>query len=160
MQLAAFAQLTKIGIYWAMRALGSKPCSFPIKMAYYGGFPRELHRTKPYGYSVFNLDAMTTICQRTSTPEDNLWDLNCPDGRCMRKAVAFMVPYIRDKRTWPLAPDVMYFKDWPMRQCSLLFGGNAFDCPDYIELWKKLPADSTVEEVIRNFFVRQPVLWI
>ncbi len=26
--------------------------------------------------------------------------------------------------------------------------------------WKKLPADSNVEEVIRNYFIRQPVLWV
>jgi len=25
--------------------------------------------------------------------------------------------------------------------------------------WKMLPADSTLDEVIRNFFIRQPVLW-
>ena len=28
------------------------------------------------------------------------------------------------------------------------------------ELWKKLNPDPTVEEVIRNYFIRQPVLWI
>ena len=47
-----------------------------------------------------------------------------------------------------------------MRQCSLLFAGLAFDNPDYLELWKTLKADSTLEEVIRNFFIRQPVLWV
>ncbi len=47
-----------------------------------------------------------------------------------------------------------------MRHCALLFAGLAFGRPDYIDLWKTLPADSTVEEVIRNFFIRQPVLWV
>jgi len=47
-----------------------------------------------------------------------------------------------------------------MRQASLLFGGLALGQPDYIALWKTLPADSTVEEVVRNFFIRQPVLWL
>ena len=28
------------------------------------------------------------------------------------------------------------------------------------ELWKTLKADSTLEEVIRNFFIRQSVLWV
>jgi hypothetical protein len=41
-----------------------------------------------------------------------------------------------------------------------LFAGLAFGNRDYIELWKTLKADSTVEEVIRNFFIRQPVLWV
>ena len=71
-----------------------------------------------------------------------------------------MVPYIRDKKTWPKPPDVMYDEHWPMRQSSLLFGGLALGEPEYIELWKTLPADSTVEEVVRNFFIRQPVLWV
>ena len=77
----------------------------------------------------------------------------------MRKALDFMVPYIRDKPRWPLAPDVMYDQYWPMRQSSLLFGGQAFGRSEYVELWKRLPADSEVEEVIRNLFIRQPVLW-
>jgi len=42
----------------------------------------------------------------------------------------------------------------------LLFAGRALGRPEYIELWKKLPGDSTVDEVVRNFFVRQPVLWL
>ncbi len=54
----------------------------------------------------------------------------------------------------------VYDDQWPMRQASLLFAGLALNRPDYIELWKTLPADSNVEEVIRNFFIRQPALWI
>jgi len=47
-----------------------------------------------------------------------------------------------------------------MRQSSLLFAGLALKRADYLDLWKRLPADSNVEEVIRNFFIRQPVLWV
>ena len=71
-----------------------------------------------------------------------------------------MAPFIRDKKRWPLKPDVMYDAEWPMRQSSLLFAGLALKRPDYLELWKRLPADSDVEEVVRNFFIRQPVLWV
>jgi len=49
---------------------------------------------------------------------------------------------------------------WPMRHISLLFAGRALARPEYIDLWRKLPADSTVDEVLRNFFIRQPVLWL
>jgi hypothetical protein len=42
----------------------------------------------------------------------------------------------------------------------LLFAGLALGRADYIELWKKLPADSGVEEIVRNFFIRQPALWV
>jgi hypothetical protein len=77
----------------------------------------------------------------------------------MRKAMAFMVPYIGNKKSWPNHPDVMYDQYWPMRQASLLFAGVALKRPDYIDLWSTLPADADVEEVVRNFFIRQPLLW-
>ena len=77
-----------------------------------------------------------------------------------RAAVAFLFPYIENKKTWPHQPDVMYHDEWPMRHSSLLFAGVAYGESKYLDLWRRLPADSTVEEVIRNFFIRQPVLWM
>ena len=56
--------------------------------------------------------------------------------------------------------DVMYFDEWPMRHHSLLVGGLALDVPDYGALWRTLKAESEVDEVVRNFFIRQPVLWV
>jgi hypothetical protein len=129
-------------------------------MAADGSFPRETARTKPYCYSLFNLEAMATIAQLLSSPEDDLWRFELPDGRGMRRALAFMVPFIRDRRGWPFPHDVMYDGEWPMRQASLLFAGLALPEPAYIGLWKTLKADSSVAEVIRNFVVRQPVLWV
>ena len=159
MQVAAFAHLTgdqKLLDYCRERF---KTVIVPNQIAADGSFPQELRRTKPYGYSLFNLDAMATICQILSTPADNLWMFEA-DGRGLRRAMAYMFPFIRDKKSWRLKPDVMYDSEWPMRHGSLLFAGLALDRPDYLEVWKKLPADSKVEEVIRNFFIRQPVLWV
>ncbi len=158
MQVAAFSHLT--GNEALMRDCRTRYKTVLLQqMAADGSFPRELARTKPYGYSLFNLEAMATICQILSTPQDDLWAFELPDGRGMRRAMAYMVPYIRDKKTWPKPPDVMYDANWPARQASLLFAGVALKRADYIDLWSSLPADSDVEEVIRNFFVRQPLLW-
>jgi hypothetical protein len=160
MQVAAFAHLTgnrELLDYCRERF---KTVLVPNQMAADGSFPQELRRTKPYGYSLFNLEAMSAICRILSTPADDLWKFELPDGRGMRKALEYMVPFIRDKKSWPLKPDVMYDREWPRRQSSLLFGGLALNRTDYLELWKRLPADSSVEEVVRNFFIRQPVLWV
>jgi hypothetical protein len=160
MQVAAFAKLTgnqELLTYCRDRF---KKVLVPSQIAADGSFPQELRRTKPYGYSLFNLDAMATLCQILATPENNLWLFSLPDGRGIRKAMAYMYPYIKDKKTWPLAKDVMYDGEWPMRHNSLLFAGLALGNTEYIGLWKTLKADSSVEEVIRNFFVRQPVLWV
>jgi len=159
MQVAAFAHLTgdeRLLDYCRDRF---KTVLVPNQIAADGGFPQELRRTKPYGYSLFNLDAMATICQILSTRTDNLWTFEW-DSRGMRRVMDYMFPYIRDKRTWPLKPDVMYDGEWPMRHGSLLFAGLALNRREYLDVWQKLPADSSVEEVIRNFFIRQPVLWV
>ena len=160
MQAAAFAHLINDQETMADCRRRFKTVLLPGQMAIDGSFPLEMKRTKPYSYSLLNLEAMAAICQILSTPEDNLWTFELADGRGMRRGMAFMTPYIRDRKSWPLAPDVMYNTEWPMRQSSLLFAGLALGVPEYVELWKRLPADSTVEEVIRNFFIRQPVLWI
>ena len=103
--------------------------------------PLELRRTKPYGYSLFNLDAMSGICQILSTPVDNLWKFETADGRGMRQAMEYIAPFIAYKKKWPKPPDVMYFEEWPVRHSSLLFAGLALDKPEYIALWKKLNPD-------------------
>jgi len=97
MQVAAFAHLTgdqKLLDYCLERF---KTVIVPNQIAADGSFPQELRRTKPYGYSLFNLDAMATICQILSTPADNLWTFEA-DGRGIRRAMAYMFPFIRDKK--------------------------------------------------------------
>jgi hypothetical protein len=125
-----------------------------------GSFPAELRRTKPYGYSTFQLDNMVTLCQVLSTKDHDLWHFTTPDGRTISQAVAFMYPYWADKSTWPRKPDVQAWEGWPARQPSLLFAGLAFDEPKYLALWQKLPADPTNEEVRRNIAITQPLIWV
>lgn len=132
----------------------------PNQIAADGSFPLELRRTKPYGYCIFNLDVMATVCQILSTTEDNLFRFTLPDGRGYARAIAFMFPFIADKPSWPYRHDVEYWNDWPVRQPSLLFAGIALDRPQYFPVWRRLNPDPTVPEIIRNFPIRQPVLWV
>jgi hypothetical protein len=159
MQAAEFARFTGNAEVTAYCHDRWKNVLLPGQLAPDGSFPEELRRTKPYGYSLFQLDVLSTACQILSTARDNLWTYELPDGRGMGKALAFMVPFIADKKRWPFKNDVMYWNEWPIRQPALIFGGIALDRPDYISLWKTLEPEPTVEEVIRNFPVRQPILW-
>jgi hypothetical protein len=72
----------------------------------------------------------------------------------------FMFPFIKNRTAWPFAHDVEHFDDFPVRNPAQLFSGLAFNQPDYITLWKQLNPDPTVPEVIRNFPIRQPLLWL
>jgi hypothetical protein len=160
LQVAEFARYTgntELTIFCRERY---KTVLAPGQIGADGGFPLELQRTKPYGYSLFNLDAMAMVCQVLSTQKDNLWSFTLPDGRGIGKAMEFMVPYIANKKTWPYKHDVMYYDEWPVRHPSLLFAGIALERPPYIALWKKLDPDPAVDEVIRNYPFRQPVLWV
>ncbi|HXT62996.1 MAG TPA: alginate lyase family protein [Pyrinomonadaceae bacterium] len=159
MQVAAFAHLVGDQSLMEFCRERFKTVIVPNQIAANGSLPEELRRTKPYGYELFNLEAMATVCQILSTSQDNLFTFQTADGRGFRRAMEYMSPFMADKKSWPLKPDVMYAEEWPMRQASLLFAAIAFKRQDYLELWKKLPPDSNVEEVIRNFFIRQPVLW-
>jgi hypothetical protein len=132
----------------------------PTQIAPDGSFSLEIARTKPYGYCIFNLDVMSTVCQILSTPSDNLFTFMTDDGRGFAKAAAFMFPFIADKAKWPYAHDVQYWDDWPVRQPSLLFAGIALNRPEYFPVWRRLNPDPSVPEIIRNFPIRQPLLWV
>jgi hypothetical protein len=132
----------------------------PNQVAVNGSFPLELARTKPYGYSLFNLDALGMLAHVLSTESRNLWDFKLADGRGVANCFRFIEPFIANKRSWPYRHDVQYFDDLPVRQPSLLLAGLAYNDSSYIDLWKRLDPDPHVAEVIRNHPIRQPVLWL
>ena len=51
---------------------------------------RVTDRTKPYGYALFNIDAFANVAQILSTPEDNLWEFETPDGRSLKLGMEFI----------------------------------------------------------------------
>lgn len=160
LQVAEFAKLVGDEEALAMDRRFFREKLVPEQMAADGSFPKELARTKPYGYSLFTLDVLAMTAQVLSTPRENLWTWTTPDGRGLRRALAWMYPFIQDRSRWPKQPDVMYFDAWPVRQPALLFGGLAFHEPRYVALWKRLDPDPTVDEVVRNWPIRQPLLWV
>ena len=160
LQLAVFADFIGDEAKLALCRKQFKEVFVAKQMAADGGFPLELARTKPYGYSIFQLDNMTLLCQVLSTEADNLWAFELPDGRGIRKAVAYLNPFLADKSKWTLKPDVQAWEGWPARQPHLLFAGFALGEQTYLDLWKKLPADPSDPEVQRNIGITQPVLWI
>ena len=180
LQIACFAHLTGDAEKLTAARARLKEVLLPTQMAPDGSFPEELRRTKPYGYSIFNLDVMTGLAVVCSTPQENLMTWSLPDGRNLVKGVAWLAPFIADKNLWlktarrsapgkkgeavmtdePVKPDVMYWDDWPVRQPCLIFGALAAGNGTWLATWKTLNANPSVEEIIRNNPIRQPVLWL
>jgi hypothetical protein len=160
MQVAVFAKLvgdTSLLSYCNNRF---KTVLLPSQMAPNGSFPLEIKRTKPYGYSLFNLDAMVTLAHVLSTQKENLFDFIGTGNVSIKKGIEFMFPFIANKASWPYAKDVMYFDEWPVAPISLLFGSKATHNSSWFDTWQKLEHFPTNEEVIRNTPIRNPLIWI
>jgi len=160
MQAAVFADLVGNQEVLAFCRRMYKETLLPDQMAENGSFPLELARTKPYGYSLFTLDAMTTICQVLSTQADNLFEFTAENGRSIGLGISFLAPFVQNKSLWSYPKDVMYWEEWPVRHPFLLFGGLALDEPDYLKIWKDLDENFDNPEVVRNMPVRFPLLWV
>ena len=160
MQAAIFAKYTDNKEVLEFCSNRYKTVLLPDQMERDGSFPRELRRTKPYGYSLFNLDAMATICQILSTDDDNLWIYTTPDGKNIQKGFDFLLPFVTDKSSWRYQTDVMYWDEWPVAQPFLFFGAIGLKNETYIEVWKTLEHFPVNDEVIRNLPVRNPLIWL
>jgi hypothetical protein len=160
MQVAVFAKLVNNQQLLDYCANRYKTVLLPNQMDMNGSFPLELKRTKPYGYSLFNLDAMATICHTLSTKTNQVWNYTLADGRNVEKGIDFIFPYVQNKNSWPFQQDVMYWKDWPIAHPFLIFGYIHHKQQTWFESWKQLEHYPQTEEVIRNLPVRNPIIWI
>ncbi|WP_380784880.1 alginate lyase family protein [Sphingomonas sp. R86521] len=159
LQCAAFADLIEDEATLAVLRTRFATVIVPDQISVDGRQPRELARTKPYSYSLFNLDVLAAACRILSSRGASLWTVRGADSGSVADAIGFMVPFIRNKARWPYPADVEHFDALPVRQPSLLLGGTALDRPDWVALWRTLDPDPKDPEIVRNFPIRQPVLW-
>lgn len=136
-----------------------KTVFMPDQLGTDGSFPKELARTKPYSYSIFNFDVAAMLCQSLRDSSENLYEFKLADGRGICKAAEFLYPYLKDKSSWPYKKDVEHFDSLPARSPGLLFTGLECNQSQYLTLWKTLNPDPSDAEIIRNYPVRQPLLW-
>ena len=184
MQVAGFSAFTGNDSLLQVCRERFQDIHLPGQMAADGSFPKEIARTKPYGYSLFNLDAMVMICQvlensrgtrheargtsdkRRVTSDKgggmrgDLWSVTIDGGRSIRKGVDFLLPFVRDKKSWPFKQDVMYWDEWPVAHPFLLFSAIAYQDESIFQTWAELNHEPETEEVIRNLPIRHPLIWL
>lgn len=160
LQVAAFADLTGDAALCRRMVARLTATIVPHQITPDGRQPLELARTKPFNYSLFNLDLLAGATQLLARYRPGLWTYRTAAGSSVAGAVAFMAPFIDNRARWPFAHDVEHFDDLPVRQPSLLFAGLALDRPIYLNLWRRLDGDPSVPEIVRNFPLRQPIFWV
>ncbi|MEL7117919.1 MAG: alginate lyase family protein [Bacteroidota bacterium] len=157
-QVAVFADLTARDDYMKVARAQFKKL-LPAQMDSTGGFPEELSRTKPYNYTLFNLEGYSVLARIASTEEENLWAYQGKTGS-LSKAFEFMVPFMADKSQWIKAPDVQYFDKLPIQSSGLLFAALGTDNSEWMEVWESLSPERKAKEIERTYPIRQPILWI
>ncbi len=81
-----------------------------------GSQPLELARTTAFGYSVYNITHFLDMCAIANTLNINLLDSKSEDGRCIVKAIDFLLPFIGKQVTdFPFKQ----IKDWDSVQQKL-----------------------------------------
>ncbi len=158
LQAAEFARVTGDEAMRAAVRRRYEQVQLPKQMGMDGSFPLETARTKPFGYSIFNFDVMAMLAWSLGERAEVKFAL--PDGRGMCKAAEWLEPFLADKSKWPFKQDVEHWESWPVRPSGLLVCGLSCGRADWLALWQLLDPDPTDAEVIRNYPVRQPVLWV
>lgn len=65
-----------------------------------GSQPRELARTKSYSYTVMNLSGFLELAELGKKVGVHLWEVESEDGRSIKKAYQYMLPYLTKEKKW------------------------------------------------------------
>ena len=150
LQAAAFARL--IGDDGVVRECRDrfKSTIVPTQIAPDGSFPLELARTKPYGYSLFDLDALGMLAHVLSTGPDNRSRTTlCPMDAALPTV---FTSWLHSSRTNNRGLIAMTSNISTICRCASqpAICRTGISQAGYIDLWTRLDPDSTVPEVIRN----------
>ena len=101
-----------------------------------GRQPRELERTRAWHYSIFNLEAFFDLATLGSRLGVDLWNHRTSDGRSLRAAVDYLVPFGLKEQQWPYQ-DITGFSGAELHTV-LRRAASAWKAPQYAAIATRL----------------------
>jgi hypothetical protein len=117
--------------------LKARSLAIDIQIQPDGSQPEELRRTTSAHYVLFNLEAFFRLAWLSSHAGVDVWSYRSPDGRSLRAALDWVMPYLRREKDWtwkqikPFSWDTAYFPI--LQQASSVYGDRG-----YAELARRL----------------------
>jgi hypothetical protein len=102
-----------------------------------GRQPQELERTNAYDYSRFNLLAHEDLCMLGQRVGLDLWNYQTDDGRSLRKAIDWLLPYATGEKKW----EYQQIRPPKMKETATVLrrAANAYNDPKYERAIEKIP---------------------
>jgi hypothetical protein len=82
-----------------LQAVGQKRITVQVESD--GRQPLELARTKAWSYSIGNLAGLMALARLGEQADVDLWRFQTPDGRSIRAALDYLVPFGLGEQKWP-----------------------------------------------------------
>jgi Alginate lyase len=103
-----------------------------------GSQPHELERTLSWNYSNMNLKGFLDIAVLAEKVGVDLWKFETQDGKSLKKAVDWLVPYLKNERAWTYKQ--IKERDLGKSVGILMLAAKAYNNAEYDQLAKAIDA--------------------
>jgi hypothetical protein len=102
-----------------------------------GRQPLELARTKAWSYSTGNLQGLMSLAHLAENVNVDLWHYESADGRSIKKAIDYLIPFAFTEATWPHQQIGGFSKEalFPIIQMA----ASVYNDPEYQKLAARIP---------------------
>ena len=107
-----------------------------------GRQPYELERTRAFSYSVMNLEGYFAAAQLGERVGLDIWNFSTEDGRSMRKALDFLIPFATKEKKWEYRQITSWEDSYEHFMALLRLASIKYDDERYEQLIEKLPGSN------------------
>jgi len=114
-----------------------------------GSQPLELARTKSLGYSTMNLRGFLHLANLGQKTGVDLWNFETDDGRSIKKALNFLLPFAKQEKTWEHQQLGDLDEAIENLKTNFLMAASVFGDAEYREIAKSIKSpEETIETLI------------